>query len=167
MFKCGDKVLYGSHGICKILDIETKRVDRKNIEYFVLQPLEQPGAKFYIPIHNQIAISKLRPILTPIEINALLSENIAQPDAWIEDEGQRKQRYKELISSGDRAALIRMVHALHIHRRLQQEAGRKFHLCDENFLRDAEKLLSVEFALVLNICPNDVGAYIQKALEDK
>lgn len=167
MFKCGDKVLYGSHGICEILDIETKRVDRKNIEYFVLQPLEQPGAKFYIPIHNQIALSKLRPILSPTEIDALLNEHIAQGDAWIEDEGQRKQRYKELISSGNRAALIRMVHALHIHRRLQQEAGRKFHLCDENFLRDAEKLLSAEFALVLNISPNDVGAYIQNALEGK
>ena len=167
MFGCGDKVLYGSHGVCEILDVEIKRVDRKSIEYFVLRPLEQPGARFYIPIHNQTALSKLRPILTPAEINTLLSENIAQSDAWIEDEGQRKQRYKELISSGDRAALIRMVHALHTHRRLQQEVGRKFHLCDENFLRDAEKLLSTEFALVLNISPDDVGVYIQNALEGK
>lgn len=164
MFKCGDKVLYGSHGICEILDVEIKKIDRKSIEYFILQPLEQPGARFYIPTQNEAALSKLRPILSAEEINTLLTEQAGEPDTWIADESQRKQRYKELISSGDRAALIRMIHALHQHRRLQQSAGRKFHLCDENFLRDAEKLLSAEFALVLNINQDEVGAYVQKVL---
>lgn len=164
MFKCGDKVLYGSHGICEILDVETRRIDRKNIEYFILQPMDQPGAKFYIPTQNELALSKLRPILTADEIRTLLSEHISQQDIWIDDESQRKLRYKELISNGDRAALIRMIHALHIHRQLQQSAGRKFHLCDENFLRDAEKLLSAEFSIVLNIPRDEVSDYVHKAL---
>lgn len=164
MFQCGDKVLYGSHGICEIVDVEIRRVDRRSIEYFVLQPLEQTNSRFYIPTQNSIAVSKLRPILTPEEINALLTEELTKTNAWIEDEGKRKQHYKELISSGDRAALIRMVHALHLHRREQEDAGRKFHLCDDNFLRDAEKLLSAEFALVLNIRQDEVGVYIQNVL---
>jgi CarD family transcriptional regulator len=164
MFRCGDKVLYGSQGICEIVDVEIRRVDHRSIEYFVLQPLEQTNSRFYIPTQNSIAVSKLRPILTPEEINALLTEELAKTNAWIEDEGKRKQYYKELISSGDRAALIRMVHALHLHRREQEDAGRKFHLCDDNFLRDAEKLLSAEFALVLNIRQDEVGAYIQNIL---
>jgi hypothetical protein len=37
-------------------------------------------------------------------------------------------------------------------------------MCDENFLRDAEKLLSTEFSLVLGIGQNEVGEYIQTAL---
>lgn len=164
MFKCGDKVLYGSHGVCEILDVETRKIDRKSIEYFILQPMEQPGARFYIPTQNEAALSKLRPVLTAEEITTLLTEHTAQQDVWISDENQRKQRYKELISSGDRAALIRMIHALHKHRQLQETAGRKFHLCDENFLRDAEKLLNAEFSLVLNIHESEVSAYVKQAL---
>ena len=96
------------------------------------------------------------------EIDALLTEQAAQPNAWIPDENQRKQRYKELISSGDSAALISMIHALHKQRQSLKLAGRKFHISDENFLRDAEKLLSAEFSLVLNIHPSEVGTYIQR-----
>ena len=47
----------------------------------------------------------------------------------------------------------------------QAAAGRKFHLCDENFLRDAEKLLSSEFALILGVAPNQVQDYIVSALK--
>lgn len=164
VFQCGDMVLYGSHGICQILDVETKKIDRKSIEYFVLQPIEQPGAKFYIPTQNTAALSKLRPLLTSKELDALLYEQAKCSPDWIEDESKRKQQYKDLISSGDRAALLSMIHALYKHRQLQLSAGRKFHLCDENFLRDAEKLLNTEFALVLGIQPEEVGAYVRKAL---
>ena len=164
MFKCGDKVLYGSHGVCELLDVETKRIDGKNVEYYILQPINQPDARFYIPTGNQAVLSKLRPLLTKEEIGVLLTNQRSQPDAWIAEENQRKQRYRELISSSDRATLISMIHALHKQRQIQQSAGRKLHLCDENFLRDAEKLLGAEFSLVLNIRQDAVGAYIQREL---
>lgn len=167
MFKCGDKVFYGIHGICEIVDVEIKKIDKKNVEYFVLQPFGQTGVKFYVPIHNELALSKLRPILTANEINELLIEETKETDSWIADEGQRKLRYKQLISGGDRAALLRMIHALYRQRQRQQSLGRKLHLCDENFLRDAEKLLSVEFSVVLNIRQDEVAAYVQKALTQK
>lgn len=167
MFKCGDKVLYGSHGICEILETEVRRIDKRNIEYFVLRPLNQSGARFYIPTGNEAALSKLQPILTAAQIENLIKQQKEQPDAWIADEGQRKQRYKELISGGDRGALIRMVHALHKHREQQQSAGRKFHLCDENFLRDAEKLLSAEFSLVLDIPEDKIGEYVTSTIESE
>jgi len=53
------------------------------------------------------------------------------------------------------------------HKRQQIEAGRKFHQCDENFLRDAQKLLSDEFALVLGISKESVADYIRNALEQQ
>lgn len=86
-------------------------------------------------------------------------------DVWIEDENQRKMCYRELINSGDRISLIGMIRALLKHKQAQEAAGKKFHLCDENFLRDAQKLLSTEFACVLNIEPDQVGDYIKNALD--
>ena len=165
MYRCGELVVYGIHGVCMIGDIEERIVDGKKISYYVLAPIEQSNSKYYIPQHNAAAVAKLRPLLSKKDLEDLLSSDDVRKDAWISDESRRKQYYKELICSGDRASLISMVHSLHKQKQLQMEAGRKFHLCDENFLRDAEKLLSSEFSLVLGIQSNHVAEYIIQKLE--
>lgn len=167
MYKVGDHVVYGSHGVCHILDTEERRIDGKTRHFFVLEPLEQPGTKFYIPSQNPTALAKLRPVMTRLELDTLLSSREARSEGWIEDENQRKQRYRELIVSGDCAALIRMISSLHRHRAEQIAAGRKFHMCDENFLRDAEKILNAEFAFILGIAPSEVSAYVAAALQSE
>lgn len=160
VYKKGDRVIYGIHGVCNILDIEIRKVDRNKIEYYVLEPVEQLGSRYFVPTQNQVAVSKLRPILTRQELDVLLTSEQTNQDTWISDENQRKQRYRELINSSDRSALIAMVRTLHRQRSSQIAAGKKFHLCDDNFLKDAEKLLGTEFALVLGISPSEVGEYI-------
>ncbi len=164
MYSIADHVVYGIHGVCRILAMEERTVDRKKVLYYVLEPLDQAGARFYIPAHNEQALKKLQPVLSRQELEALLASQQVRQDCWLADENQRKQRYRELISGGDRAALICMVGSLHRHKQAQAAAGRKFHLCDENFLRDAEKLLNSEFALVLGIPKDQVQAYILEAL---
>lgn len=165
MFQIGDQVVYGIHGICRIIDLEERVVDRKKIPYFVLEPMDQPGARFFVPSQNPAALAKLRRVLDRVELESLLASEEIRQNCWIADENRRKQRYRELISGGDRAALLQMISSLHQHKKEQAAAGRKFHLCDENFLRDAERLLNAEFALVLGIQPSEVGSYILAALE--
>ena len=162
MYQVGQKVVYGIHGVCDILDIEVKNIDRQKIAYFVLEPLEQPGARYYIPKDNPAALSKLSPLLSRQELEALIADCDPSGNSWIADEHQRKQRYRELIGSGDRRGLVVMVHTLHMHKKKQAELGRKFHLCDENFLRDAEKLLCSEFSLVLNLSREETAAYLRQ-----
>ena len=130
-----------------------------------MEPLDQSGARYYIPTHNNAALSKLRSLLTLQELKSMLEAQQGNNDVWIQDENFRKQRYRELINSGDRAALIGMVHALHLHKQEQTAAGIKLHLCDENFLRDAQKLLSSEFSLVLNIPQEEVAQYVMEMLK--
>lgn len=166
VLQIGTQVVYGIHGVCSIIDVEVKRVDRKNVEYFVLEPRDQPGARFYVPTQNQAAISKLRHLLSKEELDALILSESAHRDCWIEDENQRKLKYRELINNADRAAILSMIRALNQHKENQLAAGRKFHLCDENFLRDAKKLLSSEFSLVLGISQSEVGAYLESRLSE-
>ena len=167
MFQVGEHVLYGIHGVCRITATEERTVDRKRVSYLVLEPLEQAGARYLIPTHNEAALSKLRPVMSRQQLEQLLSSDEVRFNVWIEDENLRKQRYRELISSGDRLALLQMICSLHNHKKAQSEAGRKFHLCDENFLRDAERLLNEEFSLVLGIEQNLVSAYVCNALLDE
>lgn len=164
MLQEGTQVVYGIHGVCTIVDVETKSVDRKKVEYFVLEPKEQPGARYYVPTQNPAALAKLRPLLSAEELETLLASESTRRISWIADENLRKQKYRELINSADRAALISMIRALYRHRQEQLEAGRKFHQCDENFLRDAKKLLCSEFSLVLGIPQSEVSGYIEKKL---
>lgn len=160
MFQLGDLVVYGMHGVCRILSREVQRVGRNSVEYYVLEPVNHTADRYYVPTQNAVAVSKMKPLLNKEQLNKLLSSPEATLDAWIEDENQRKQKYRELITSGDRAALLSMVRALHIHKERLWAQERRLHMCDENFLRDAENLLGSEFSLVLGIKPNEVGDYI-------
>ena len=165
IFQVGDRVLYGIHGVCCAVDRETRHTNGKDIVYLVLEPVGQEGARFLIPVHNAAAMAKLHPMLTKKDVDDLLDSDDVRSDCWIPDENRRKQAYRELIGSGDRVQLLRMVRTLHIHKASQAAAGRKCHICDENFLRDAEKLLTVEFSMVLNMEPNRVRTYLRERLE--
>lgn len=86
-------------------------------------------------------------------------------DGWIREENLRKQTYRELIGSGDRIRLMQMVRTLYRHKAAQSAAGRKVHLCDENFLRDAEKLLTSEVSIVLGMEPEQAKQYLRDFLK--
>lgn len=165
MYKTGDQVVYGGHGVCTVCDLEERVVDKKAVQYYVLQPVDQSASRFYVPAHNPAALKKLRPILTKEELLQLLNSDAVRKDCWIADEGRRKTAYRELISSCDREALLSMVNTLHRHRSECIAQGRKFHLCDENFLRDAQRILSAELSVVLQIPPAEVPGYVQHIFE--
>ena len=164
MYSVGQTVVYGIHGVCKITNIQQMRVDKRNVDFFVLEPIDQPGANYFVPCNNQNALAKLSPVLTKMQLDEMLENAKDADDVWVSDENRRKQRYKELIGSADRISLLRMIGSLYDHKKQQIEAGRKFHQTDENFLHDAEKLLSTEFSLVLGISIEDVANYIKDKL---
>lgn len=160
MYQIGDVVMYGIHGVCRVVDVESRVIDRKKTEYLVLEPQGQAGSRYYVPSGNPNALAKLRPVLQPQELEALLLSDQVRQNHWIEDENARKQYYRELVATGDRVALLQMVRTLHHHKQEQAAAKRKFHLCDENFLRDAQRLIDTEFSAVLGIPAAEVQSYI-------
>ena len=166
MYEIGQQVLYGSHGVCMVTGVERMCFGKTKANYYILEPVEKTGAKFFVPVENEIAVAKLRRLLTREELLALLRSDQVRKYPWIADESQRKLRFRELINSGARAQLMGMIGALHRHKRAQLAAGRKFHQSDENFLNDAQKLLNAEFAQVFGLEPKNVNAFILKELEN-
>ena len=164
MFQVGDRVVYGIHGVCDVTEQEVRMVDRKRVTYLVLEPLGQPGSRYLVPTHNAAAMGKLRKMLTKEEMEVLLLSDAVRMDCWIRDENLRKQAYRELIGSGDRQKLMGMVHTLYRHKAEQAAAGRKVHLCDDNFLRDAEKLLISEVSIVMELEPEQAKEFVRSKL---
>ncbi len=166
MYQIGDQVVYGVHGVCQIVDQEERVVDRKRLTYLALEPVGQEGARYLVPTHNAAAMGKLKHMLSREELTALMKSEAVRTNGWIKDENQRKQTYRELISSGDRVKLMQMVHTLYGHKAAQSAAGRKVHLCDENFLRDAEKLLAGEVSMVMEMETLQAMQYIRNKLNE-
>lgn len=166
VFQNGEMVVYGIHGVCRILGTEKRTVDRKIVEYYVLSPIHQEDARFYVPMHNPAAVSKMRKVLTREELIDLLQSEQIKEDGWIPNENLRKDKYRSLITHADCAELIRMIRALHFHQQEQVALGKKLHICDENFMKDAERVIRSEVSAVMDIPPEKVGEFIRSKTEE-
>ena len=63
-------------------------------------------------------------------------------------------------------ALMRMITSLYRYKAAQLEMGRKFHQSDDNFLRDAERLLASEISLVMELPPEEARNYLREHLQN-
>ena len=166
MYQTGDKVVYGMHGVCLVADLEEREVDHRRVVYMILEPLGQQGSRYMVPTHNAAAMAKVKPMLNRDTLESLLESDTIREDAWIPEESQRKQCYRELITGGERQKLVQMVTSLYRHRKTQIAAGKKIHICDENFLRDAEKQLAGEISVVLDMESTEALQYLRRKLKE-
>lgn len=163
MYRLLQMVVYGIHGVCRVLELEDRIVDKKAVTYYVLEPVSQPGARFYIPSHNAAAMAKLRPLTQKEALQQMLSDR-ADVAPWIPDENQRKQHYRQFLGNMDAKELVRMIRCLEAYRLSQAQLGRKLHICDENFLRDAKRILTSEISYVLELDEKDVSAHLMEMI---
>lgn len=162
MFQIHDTVLYGADGVCTITGTEHKAIGGTTATYYVLKPVYNPSSTIFVPTNSKQLLSKMRRILSAAEIREIIRSMPAEDALWIENEAERKARYRTVLASGDRTELVRMIKALYLHQQEQQTKGRKLHLSDERFFKEAEKLLYDEFALVLNIKREQVLPFIMQ-----
>lgn len=165
MYQIGDAVLYGTQGVCRIAEITQKTLNKTVVEYYVLKPVYCDHSTIYIPVQNAELTGKMRRVLSEEEVSDIIHAMPFEESIWIEDEAERKERYRDIILRGNRMELVKMIKALHAHQQQQQARGKKMHQADERFLKEAEKMLYDEFALVLHIEPNQVLPFIQEQIE--
>ena len=166
MFKINDVVVYGSQGVCEILDIEEKKIGGESKSYFVLKPKADRGATFYVPTWNEKAWGKMRKVMTKKDVNALIDSMPNKTPTWISNENERKEAYKKILASGDQAAIISMIQALFIHKRERETEGKRMHMSDERFMKEAEQILYNEWQYVLNVDKAGLMAYIFERIEN-
>lgn len=167
MFEINDSVLYGSHGVCKIAEISEQNFGGATKKYYILKPVHNSGSTVYVPADSEALTSKMRRVLSTEEIYSLIRDMPDEELFWVENESERKEHYREVLTKGDRRELIQMIKALYQHQEEQVAKGKKLHVADERFFKDAEKLLYEEFALVLHIKPSQVLPFILEQIQLK
>lgn len=163
MYQKNCVVIYGLHGVCRIADVTIKDFSGQEETYYILKPIFDDRSTFFVPVKNSSA-QKLRPLLSIEEVNALIEGISCQDVIGIEDEKHRKDAYKKIIESGDRGEMMRLIKTLYMRKEEQQKAGKKQHIIDEHFMKEAESILYDEFAYVLQIEKDDIVPYIKKEM---
>ena len=151
MFTAGDTVSYGTQGICKIKEITEMTVGKVKKQYFVLIPIQDDKATVYVPTDNEKLLSNMRTVLSVVDIDALIDKAAKNPIEWIKDDLTRKEHCSNVIKSGDRFELMRLIEMLYLRREELKTTKKHFHISDEKYLREAERLLHDEFSYTLKI----------------
>ena len=165
MLTVGQTVVYGTQGVCTVKEISMLKLGKTKGEYYALSPIDDPGSTVYVPTANEKLMSKLRPVLTGEEADALITEAVREPLEWIESDAERKSACDDIVESGDRKQLMRLVGMLYRRRELLKDQKKHFHNVDAQYLKTAERMLHGELAYALGIAVDDVADYIRSFSE--
>ncbi|MBQ8276411.1 MAG: CarD family transcriptional regulator [Clostridia bacterium] len=164
-FRVDDTVLYGTEGVCRIAEISEQNFMGEPKLYYVLKPVYAGRSTVFVPLDNEALTAKMRRVLSPEEIYTLIRTMPSEEALSIDDDHARRDHCRAVLNGGDRAAMVGMIKALYLRKQRQETAGRKFHVADEHFLHDAEKILYDEFAHVLQIKRDQVLPFILEQIE--
>ncbi len=165
MYQIGETVLYGTEGVCRIAGLQEMKFGGQRARYYVLKPVYRDGATIYVPLDNERLLERMRRVLSAEEIDAILRSVTQEELPWIEDPNERKMTYSKILTAGDRREVVRLIRTLYLRRQNLVSCGKHLRSSDDQLLRDAEKLLNDEFALVLNIPQHEVPEYIRSRVE--
>lgn len=167
MFKENDTVLYGIEGVCVISEITERQFKDQVMKYYVLKPVYHEGSTVFVPVNNEELVSKMKRILSVEEIHQLIHDMPNEDLIWIDNDNQRKEKYKEILRNGNRKDLAQLIRTIYLKQEELKKIGKKIHATDDNIFKEAEKILYEEFAYVLNIQKNEVVPFIFNQIEVK
>lgn len=165
MAEKGSYIIYGSNGVCRVTDIRSERQYGRQQTYYILTPVGNPGSVIYVPADNEALLSKMKQIVRPEEILAILSGLKDEEMPWETDNRLRAELFDGVIARGDRRELLLMIRTLYLRRIHLAEQKKRLGTADENALKRAEKLINDEFSFALSIAPEEVPAFIRDQLQ--
>lgn len=158
MFCVNDSIMYNNIGVCKVTDIRCEKFNNEEILYYILKPVYHDNATIHCPVGSDKV--KLRKLLSTEQVTKMIEMMPKAKPNWIENDSMRKEKFSETLKHGNHKDLVQLIKTLYHHRQEKAHAGKKFHLCDEKVLKQAENILYEEFAHVLNIAPDEVVDFI-------
>ena len=163
MHQIGEYVNYSNHGICRIEDIRLMRFDyqQKEKDYYILKPVYQDKSSVFVPVDNEKLLQKMRPVLTPDEIDAIIVSVKNENMDWIDDRKLRSAYFQEVLSRRDERELLMLIACLYLK---DHENEKGISSTDAQVWKKAESIIQDEFAFSLHIQSDEIGSYIRSKL---
>ena len=163
----GTRVVYGTSGVCTVVDMREEDFGAGKRIYYVLRPLAKHSVStdIFVPADNERLLAKIKNVLTPKEIYELIEIIPEEHMDWIDDNRARSIKFESVISEGDRHELVAQTKATYNRKHELSKQGKKLSITDERFMRAAKKMLFEEFAIALEIEQEDVIPFITKQIK--
>lgn len=166
MFSVGDQIIYGSMGVCTVIDIGVPDMQGVCCECYVLKPHYVANSKVYAPVENNPV--KMRPLLTPSEAQSLID---SIPEIKPFPANTERQAlcdiYHNAIRSADSFELAKLLKTLHEKKGRLSQQRKVVPSAEKEYFDTAERMLHGEMAVTLQIPIDDVGEYIADRLEGR
>ena len=161
MLTIGDIIVYGSEGVCRVIDLQEMAfpgTDEKK-EYYILVPEANASSKLYLPKDNDTLMSRVKNLLTYEEVKELISDENNTIE-WIEDSKARNKYYKELISTYDRKNIFAIAKQLYLVKNGKLDTEVNFTNWMEDTLKKTAGILYSEFSYVVDITEEQILPFI-------
>ncbi len=159
MFKVNDYVVYGSSGVCKIVDIrKEKDISNNDIEYYVLEPAYNNNMTIRTPVDNPKVL--MRKIMGKEDVLSFIATMPEMETILTGDDRHRNESFKAALRTGQSEEWVKVIKTLYLEKQERLEIGKKLIKTDEDIMKAAEKNLYEEFAMALNISPDEVLPFI-------
>lgn len=168
MFQPGDLIVYGTTGVCRVEALDRpglSSADKKRL-YYRLKPLQQDGL-IYTPAEDGKV--PMRPVISREAAEALIDcipTIRAEPrhDTTIQS---LAQHYQAAVHSSDCRDLLELMMSIYAKRRQAESQKRRLGMVDEQYAKQAKRLLHGELSAALEIPFDDVEAYIASRMHEK
>ena len=156
MFSIGDLVAHPLHGAGTICEIEQKRIDGKNKDYYVMT-IPAGGMRIMVPVDGCEAVG-LRPIIDSVRAEEILAQipmlEVIEDSSW-------NKRYREnmlRIRSGNLLEVAAVVKSL-----VLRESERGLSTGERKMLHSAKQILISEIVLCLDSSYSEVEERLNQA----
>jgi CarD family transcriptional regulator len=79
---------------------------------------------------------------------------------WIDDSRERSEYFKAALKTRKSEEWVKLIRTLYLEKEARSAVGKTLMKIDEDIMNTAEKQLNEEFAIALNISPDEVIPYI-------
>ena len=159
MYNKGDVVLYGTNGICDIIDITTVDIQgiAKDRLYYVLKTRNNTGT-IYVAVDSDI--SKMRKLISTDEATELIAGIADIEPLELKDKKKPDTEYREVLQRYDCKELIGLIKCIYFRKKERLDEGKKVIAADEKYMKLAEDVLYQELGVVLDIPKDQVLDYL-------
>lgn len=157
MFKINDYIMYGTTGVCQIMDIKSEQfLTDEPQDYYILNPIYTEHTTIMIPVESQKSVRRLH---SKEEVKTFIEQTLSNELFWIEDVRERNLVFRSMLNKMDCESLITLIRSIYHHKK-EATTTKKINKNDEDVMKLAKKLLHEEFAMILGIEPEEVNDYI-------
>ena len=164
MFNVDDYIMYGKTGVCKVVDITNEKfINGEKRKYYILSPIYNNDTVIKIPLDNDKV--PMRKVISKGDMTSLINDIPNMEILWIDDEKKRIAQFETMLKSGQCEELIKLIKSIKFSKKYARSIGKKLEKPDRDIMKEAERLLTEEFAIILNVYPNEASSYILSQID--